>query len=340
MPAAILAFGVTVAYWPGILSSAVAPRWALLAVGLPLVSWLDPRRLPLSVAVLLGLFLYYAGVSIAWTSDPQEGAHEFIHLLIFAAAVVAGAGFTGSMDAVMRATAWGIGVSVIVGLTQLAGWWTLPQGPSPSGLFWNRDFLAELAAIVFVWAVLSRESRAAAITSIPLIFCGSRVALSAAAIGLLATQPKLSRWLLPFAALATVLATFLYSGKVSSIGERLTLWSDTATGITAFGHGLGSFFGDHPLWEQAHSDLLQGGYELGIGALLFAALLACGLREHPSLPLRGAMVCVLVEYMVAFPLHLPAPTFLAGFLLGHLVRREPCVRLQHSFRGGDLVAAS
>lgn len=341
MGASILAFGVTVAYWPGILASAVAPRWALLAVGLPLISWLDPRALPRHMLWLPVLFLAYAALSVMWSSDPLEGAHEWIHFAIFGTAMLAGANLSSEkIDMVFRAIACGLVASLAIGAAQMAGYSPLAnQGASPSGLFFNRDFLAEFAAIVFVWAVMSRELRAAVIASIPLIFCGSRVALSAAVVALLLVRPRRVLLVVPAAAAGLVAASVLWPGKLVSVNERLAMWWDAITNTTLFGHGLGSYAADHPVWEHAHSDLLQSGYELGIGGLLPAALMVAALARPAPAPLRAVVVCIAVEYAVAFPLHLPAPAFVAGIVLGYLLQRRGDVRVVRSLGGGDLVAA-
>ena len=57
---AVLGFAVSAAYWPGMLSAAFTPRWAVIAAGVFFVSSLDPRNIPESLRWTL-LFLLAMG---------------------------------------------------------------------------------------------------------------------------------------------------------------------------------------------------------------------------------------------------------------------------------------
>lgn len=68
----VLGFLVAVAYWPGLISAAVVPRWAILAVALPLLSWLDPRQIRLGIAGALVVLLLAIAISLQPLSQDRK----------------------------------------------------------------------------------------------------------------------------------------------------------------------------------------------------------------------------------------------------------------------------
>ncbi len=320
MGIALLGFGVAITFWPGLMSAAVVPRWCLIALGLPLVSWLDPRCLgPVTLALLIA-YVGYAGVSLLWAPDPMAGSNDLFRVLIFAGCVLAGANVEDP-TMFMRAMGWGVTLSSVLIVMQSAGWSGIAQATPPAGLFYNRDFAAELAAVFFVWAVFSRDIPLAVMLAIPLAVCGSRIALACAALGFVSARP---RWaVLPVMIMgATVVSlTLWHPEKLTTLMARMDIWEFTLFGVTPFGEGLGGFAVAQPVWEYAHSDLLQSFYELGIGALPLLAIMVLALRAV-DLPIRAAMACLVGEYATAFPLHLPATALVAGVLVGHLARKR------------------
>lgn len=333
----LLAFTVAIAFWPGLLSSAVAPRWALMAVGLPLCSRLDPREIDPRAQILIGALLTYAAASLLWSTGPLDGWNDLFRLLIFLGAILAGSN-QEDLSPVMRAMAWGVAVSALLVPFQLAGHSPVDEASIPAGLFYNRDFLAEAAAVFFVWAVFSREVWLAALLAIPLAVSGSRVALLCAAAGILSAGSR--KTMIGAACLVAVAVgvMFVFPNKIGSAETRLVLWQGGIGGIVPFGQGLGSFMAAHPTWEYAHSDLIQSFYELGIGAIPLLAFLIFATISPASAAIRGAMVCVFGEYLIAFPLHLPATTLVAGLLAGNLVRGRTAARAFGYVGRGGLVA--
>jgi hypothetical protein len=323
---AILGFAVAVAFWPGLMSAAVVPRWSLIAVGLPMVSWLDPRRLSDAGLILLGLYAGYAALSLAWAPDPITGTNDLFRILVFVGAVLAGACFE-DISPILRAVAWGVAISALIALIQLTGWSPVSQAESPAGLFYNRDVLAETAAILFVWALFSRQIVLASLLAVPLLVCGSRVALACVVLGIAAVRPRVALIGVLVIGLGIVVFTIWHPAKLNSGFVRLEIWHATLVGVTAIGNGLGSFAVAYPIPEHAHSDILQSFYELGIGATPLLALLLLATWKMASEPIGAAMACLFGEYAVAFPLHLPLTTFLAGLLVGNLVRRRDTVRV-------------
>lgn len=320
---AALAFAVAVAFWPGLLSAAVAPRWSLIAVGLPLTSWLDPRRLTRGAQICVSIVIAYAAVSLLWTPDALSGENDLCRLVLFGLAVLAGANVE-NLSPVMRAMGWGVAISSVLVIPQSLGWSPVIEAAPPAGLFFNRDFLAEIAAVLFVWACFAKHGKLLAmVLAVPLAICGSRIALLCVAAGMIAGSTRYARRFVTAVFLAIVacfaVITIFYPYKVNTAIIRFGIWELTLRGTTIAGDGIGSYIATFP-WEYAHSDLLQSFYELGIGGIALSTLFVLAVRAESSRAIRAAVVCMAVQYATAFPLHLPATAFLAGLLVGHVAR--------------------
>jgi hypothetical protein len=289
-----------------------------MAAGMPLASWLDPRRLSRTAQILVAAMVAYAALSLLWTPVQLSGMNDFCWLVLFAGAVLLGANIE-DLDSVLRAMGWGVAVSSAFAIGQLLGWHPVAEFAGPAGLFFNGDFLAEIAAVLFVYAFYVEALPLVIALSIPLAFCGSRVALLSAGLGLLVSRREIAFWGVGALVMAAGFAT-LWASKGASAAARFDIWYTTAAGITIFGHGIGSFVTTYPSWERAHSDFLQSLYEMGIGALPLVALFGLAARWADTIPVKAALVCIGAQYLTAFPLHLPATAFLAGVLVGNVVR--------------------
>jgi hypothetical protein len=343
-----LAFAVSVAFWSGLGGLATAPRWCLLAAGLPLVSWLDPRHLPPPLIWLLALGISYACLSLLWTPAKLTGINDLMMLLICVEALIAAAAID-DISPVLIALCIGVGISGLLAIVQVFGYSPVAQAIGsgwttlrPAGLFYNRGVLAETAAPLLVWAACSRRIVLAAPLAIPLLLCQSREAILAAGVGLCVALPRRAAMIagaLTLAAVGTI--TLLGIGKFVSLDERLLIWQTTISDLTLFGHGVGSFFATYPHWETAHNDALQLVSELGIGAIPFLAVLAIGLyRGWSQTAERAALVALMVEGIVSFPLHMPTTAFLGMVLVGDMVGRGYDLRGLRPYRGGALGAVS
>lgn len=332
--AAIWAFVVAAIYVPGLLSPAFTPRWAAIAIGAPLVSRLDPRRLDPVIAVLGLCAFVAAALSLRMSPDPLAGSLELIYLAILGVVCIAASNLD-SLDDIMTGLALGIGLSAAVCVIQSAGWSPLRQtGASPSGLFVNSETLAEFAAPVFLWLVLRQKLALAAVVAVAVILCQSRVATMAVVLGLAyAWRPK-SRVLLGLIAAAIVacavamlLAWGVGPARFMTAMQRVSLWGFTLDNLSFAGHGLGWFVSVDPTDEYAHSDVLQAMAELGIGAAFFVALPVLIFLNRGSYVERAALIAIGFEALVSFPLHMPASGFVAACLAGFMARRCAPVRM-------------
>lgn len=312
------------------LAAAYVPRWAVIALGLPLVGTLDPRAArpwPLAAAALT---LAVAALSLLHAPDPWGGALECWYLILLFGAFLLGAGID-DLGPLLTGCAAGLALSSALAVGQSFGWSPVPQDAAPAGLFWNREALAEFAAPLAVWMLATRRWAWFAVALVPLVLCHSRIAVAAAVLGAW-FLPGLSRRAAAASLAALILAAaaslfLLGDDKIASAMTRLILWGATAMAVTPLGHGLGWFAATHPTDSFAHSDVLQAFAELGAPAALLLAFPALALFDrrggHAD---RAAFIVLCAEALVSFPLHMPATGFLAGVLAGHLARRRDRVR--------------
>lgn len=304
----IAAFAVTVAYMPWFADAANAPRWALLSLMVPL-AW---RPLAWSRLHTPGMvFIVLAALSLLWTPVVVEGLQPLWQFILLGALFAIGVELE-SMEPIFVGAGWGLAVSSVLSLAQ----------DVPTGLFLNKNFLAEAAVLVFIGLVSYRRYALAAALLPAMLLPVSRGALLALVVAS-ALQWR-SRWLT-----AVLVTTFVAVVAVwpngASLGERYVIWTHTADHLTWLGHGLGSFYIDFPgfqedgfarRFEHAHNDLLELAYELGIGVLPLLALWLVAMLQVQ--PVRVVLVAFTVEGCFAFPLYLPVTAALGILVTGHL----------------------
>jgi hypothetical protein len=333
----LLGFAVSTAYVPTILQAAFAPRWIAIAIGVPLVSTMDPRNIPESLRWVLLFLLGVAAIATTWASpDPMGGYLELFFMVLLALSFLAGAGMA-SIDDVMTGIGLGLTVSALITLFEFS----TPSdqgrdemtGAAPTALFYNSEVYAEFAALVFVWAIARVRLTIAAVTLLPLMLCNSRIAILTAAIGALYTygpksKIKMAGAILGLAALAAALLFVFGISKMGSADQRLILWGSTILAWTQFGHGLGWYNVAQPGLEFAHSDAIQLIAELGIGG--FAALaipFVVFRKQRGNHAERALFIAICFQSIVSFPLHFPASGFLAAIVAGYLVSNRADLRM-------------
>ena len=318
--AALLGFAVSTAYWPGMLSAAFTPRWAVIAAGIPLLTSMDPRNVPEPVRWVLGLLIAFGAVSLLGSPDPMGGVLDLIFIVLLCGAFIAGAGLA-SLDDVMTGLAAGLAVSAILCLFQ----------PVPAGLFYSSEVMAEFAALVFVWAALRPRWLIAAIALVPICMSGSRIAAVVAAAGLI---PAVRPGVRVFAGLvlALVAGASLVLVKSGSAAERMALWAGTVAAWTPLGRGLG--WSGATYGNFSHSDVAQAVAELGIAAVLLAIIpLYAVINRRGNDAERAVFWAACFEAVVSFPLHMPATGFVAAIAAGCVVSVRPVV-LVGDYLGG------
>ena len=309
------------------------PRWWAIAIGLPLVSKLDPWSLTPSVRWVWLFGLVYAFAVLFVSRHPLEGSLDFFCLLLMFGVGIAAAE-RENLDQVMVGMVLGLGVSSVLVIPQHFGWSPVPQSAGPAGLFFNREVLAEVAAPLLVWSVVSRKLVLSLICIIPVALCDSRIAVLVSAVCIAYAFMPRKWWAYAIASVMMIglgggMLLLFGAGKIDSAGLRMVLWGAAYLDITTFGHGLGYWREAHPfpIEEFVHSDWLQFLVELGAGGIAFIALPILTLaRGKGSIAERCALVAVTLEALVSFPLHGAAGAFIFAALAGNMARDRALVR--------------
>lgn len=342
----IFGFLLSIAFDPYIYTGATDPRWALLAVSLPiLIAFSSPNNFTL--AHLFGvLFLAWASLTLIWTANLWDGLGQTTQLLILGLAIVYGSRLT-SLEPFVKGAALGITVSSALLLIPILRFDSLVSN-YPHGLFGNRNMFSEFAILIALALIAYRKwlflpGLAPAIFYYkPEIIGGSlvRSAILALCVGVVAFVWQWSRKAaLACIALITAIAfaSLIHGWKLGSIIERLEVWNAVWSGTNWWGHGIGSLFTLSPYlsatWDttlqrvdHAHNEFLEIAFELGgIGAGLYAGIIAYALclADRKMFPV---LLGFLVISEVAFPWHIPANAFMGALVIGHSVRDGKPVR--------------
>ena len=155
----VLGLFTTAAYWPGIFSPAMTPRWIALSLVAPALLLYRQRPVTLTRAHITGLaFILWAALTTFWSAAPLgkyaqcalAGGDTRRHLRLLLGSQ------TPSLRPFFIAASVGMALSGAVSTAQLAGWIDLSTITMPSGLFTNRIPMGEAAAIVLIWLIAER----------------------------------------------------------------------------------------------------------------------------------------------------------------------------------------
>ena len=317
-------------YIPGVSDLDILSGWIVLSLMLPFF-FLRPIRL--GVAHYLGLaFLGYATLSLLWAPVWQQGIWDLWQLAILAACFCLGD--RDDLPKLYKGLAIGIGINTILAICQKLGWQPVHHNNSdyPAGLFFNPDMLGESAALVSI-ALYSIRNYGLLVMTLPAVFLsGGRAAILSVVMILVLEGWKRSRVITLLIALNIVGVAYFDNHKITSFGERWALWQDTASGLTPFGHGAGSFFMLYPKYalrtdtmstrpEDPHNDYLGLAFQYGLGATLVFAILGIGLVS--SGPSRLVLLAFGLIAFVSFPIRIPIEGLVGMVALGRLCRTSP-----------------
>lgn len=339
--AGVLVFIVAIADLPGIQGAGLAPRWAVISIGIPmLVIGLPIRRSP---AHWLGLGLFgYAALSLIWTTVFYDGINELWQFSLYAGAFCVGAQLR-SLCGVYYGLGLGLIGSAIVVTFNLAGMTTpFPEvTPDSGGLFVNKNLMAEASAMALIGLAPSP------LALVPLALLGTAKCASAVlgvgAAGFLWLWIRV-RWAAALFALATAIALGGLAwgvGKVGTLEHRQDIWLDAIGDLRWFGHGVGSYWvaqaENSPRQElnterntrelHAHNDPLEIAFNYGLpGFILFASMVFYALGA-PAERERLVLIAFLVEGLFGFPLFMPTTGLVAAMVLGRLSGMRHRLRL-------------
>lgn len=359
-----LAFLVASVYWPTWDGGALTPRWVVFSIGV-LLLWGTPIRMTV-VHWLGGIFIVYAALSGLWSPQVWPWARDLWYLIV-TAAVFCAAAEQDDLSPVYIAFAAGVALSGFLAVPEMQGWIVLPNINHPAGLFGNKNYMAETAVVALVAAlpqwrrwwmwpvylglalaiVLPRARGALLGLDVVLIVYFFRYNTIAGAALLLATAA--AGWLMlgePSHPEANLSNTFILRAAIA--------WS-TLAHATWFGHGLGQFFTEFPLWTphvtilsqrpaEAHNEVINVLAELGLpGTVLWLGFF--GLVFHRAVGIvRLALLALLAISLTSFPLHLPATGFMVALLAADAVIARRRILLEQFVRrdrlGGRMVEGS
>lgn len=319
------------------LTSALAPRWAVLAVGIPLCLLLQERkdtnikRLP----YWLLLVLCAMAVPTLWAQDQFSSLDELIHF-----AILAGAFYLGAQERDLT-PAWlgiaaGVNISAVLALWQMLGWADIEQAIPPAGLFMNKNMFAE-AGMVSLVALLALGKRYYLLlpgTLVATILPASRAVYGALLITLAVMWSRKRPYLSATAFLLVLVAavtSFIFM-RAESASLRLEYWAAAVSHLSWLGHGANSFSALVPSAWYAHSEPVQLAYEFGVLALPLFVLVIYALGG-PHGPERLVLFAVVAVGLLSFPLRMPLTGFAAALAAGHLVAGRFDLRGHKPVRG-------
>jgi O-antigen ligase len=348
----LFGFVLAAMFWPGQAGAAEVSRWAVVALGCPALLFLIKVRVT-AVHCVSAAFLAWATLSIAWSTVFDDALNGWLQLVFLACAFVVGSSIASLMP-LYRGLALGLAISSGVAVAQQITGEPLVSvmynASAPPGLFVNPNVLGWSIAPVFV-ILLAQKTWIDAILALMilpgLIVSECRAAIGAAAICVIALLWLRNKY--AAGGLAVVVALFVVSAlpryvDAASLDMRLDMWRDIVSGITPFGHGIGSFYATYPLFDHhlaheaaywiqlshAHNDGLEVLFEFGfVGFGLLALLVTMALRRA-ELPERTGLVCIGIIALAGFPLYQPFTGCLAAFVAGHATRNW------HRLRGTEL----
>lgn len=329
----IIFFILTLLVVPIMSAGATVPRWAFLSI--VCAALLFKIEIPLGAWIVIA----YLGGTALVAPVGYEAAFLYWHFLLYAVLFI----YAWRLND-LRSVAIGVGLAMTfnsaVMLVERAGYQILPSTipGTAGGLFFNYNLASETAAMAValligyrLWWLIPGL--------LPTLALGSRGPILALGVaGCVAVWRRDRFWALMVFLLAALFVAVLWSYRINGLGtlaERFGVWQDMLPHLTLFGHGLGSFIIEFPLWEQhshvlelryesPHNDFLQVVYELGIGGAVLIAMLVWQMSRVKRSPAWYCLLVFLVEGCVGFPLYEPVTGGLAALCAGCLfVSRAP-----------------
>ncbi len=336
-------------WWPGLAGAAEPSRWAFLAVAIPLGLFLVRVR-PTRANILLGLFLAYAAISVAWAEVWYDAANGWFELALTAGCMVI-ASELEDVKWLYRGLALGILPSTIIGVFQQLGYYpvvaVMPGGQAlPSGLFVNPSMLGEACAPLAILMLVRRDWLYAMPVVAGLMLSQNRSGVIA--FGICCAAWILfngSRRLIAVFSVACLPILYLIATKGvdpwSSIWQRADIWDGAIKGLTWFGWGVGQFYVDFPVFSHAlsaeasptwiltahaHNDILEFAFELGLPGIALLSCIGWQVFRQANSPERYGILAICITAMVGFPFHMPFTAALGAVMAGHAVGSGSMVR--------------
>lgn len=231
--------------------------------------------------------------------------------------------------------------------SSMAAMWQAWSGTEVVGLFGNPNMMGEAAAVAIV-ALTAQGSWISAGAALPALMLAQARSALLATLFFLAGARSLIVVVLVCAAALLLLPEHRDFLATNSLVERATIWSDTMSRLTFFGHGLGSYATSlhstlsFRIAEHAHNDYLELAFELGVPGVVLGVTIAAAVFLGAANNERLVLGVLATEALFGFPLHAPATSAIGAVVAGHAARawgelRLDCVFSAAVFRDGDAV---
>lgn len=324
-PLFLLGFGVITIYVPGVFGAAITTGWLYLFIVIPILFLYCDIKLGFGF-----LFICYAILSLLWTETFNIGLYHLSQVLLLGCIFCVGQNIK-DLKPVFKGLALGLGVSAIIGVCQKFGYkyiYTLNEGIA--GLFINPNIFSEISVILLISLLILKLWWWIPVTLPGLILTQSRAAFIALIVGLIIWAWKLNKYLaiILFLSLSIIGIAFYWTRfDISSINERLSLWSDTIKGFNLFGNGVGSFEIVYPLYatnintevarpQYAHNDILNLVFEFGIGSILLLMVIFNVFKNKSSELI--ILYSIFTISLFTYPLHVPTTAFITFLVAGYI----------------------
>lgn len=339
----VLLFFLPLVFWPWSLDPANGPKWMFLSVIVPALYLFHQGTRWTHVHTMNTLWFGWSTLTLLWAVSIMDGVHALWKLLLVTILISLGISLSRvKANRCVIAFCLGVGINGILVFAQALGFDLIPQVAPPSGLFANRNYLAEagvmaLACLPMItprWLAVSLLAPVGFATLIP----KSRgVILVALILVFLAVWKRSKYWAVFLLAGAMNGALLWTEGKPIeylmedfSFQQRLTLWRETIAGLNLFGHGIGSYWAAFQLFganapehtfdfsigpDNPHNDILLLLSDLGVGAAIPLTLAFMAWRsgdDEIRYPLLAFGLCGLF----AFPLLNPGTVAVAAVFAG------------------------
>jgi hypothetical protein len=315
----LLGLAIMTAFIPNVVGAVSPTAWAIMWLIIPI--YLLKCKIEMTSIHWLGLlFLSYASLSLLWS---PHGALDLLQWFALAGVFMWSASLK-DIKAIVIGSVLGLIVSDVIAIFGID---IFKLTDKPAGLFVNSNVFAETSGMILILLLTYKLWR-----YLPVVIPGLLVSSRAVVLGLSMTflvwawrKSKVAA--ISISALGLVVVSVI--GHMSSIDARLGIWQDTISGLTLFGHGLGSFEYLFPLYSkhmdmsimrpvEAHNDILQLIFELGIGVIPLLAIIFKLLKVNDTHVY--AIIFFIVVGCFAFPLHMPITAFMVALVAGQLAR--------------------
>ena len=323
----ILGFLIMTAFVPGIVGAVSPTAWVVMLCGGSVL--LLKTEIKLTLIHWLGLlFLSYAAISCLWS---PHGALDFLHLLALTSVFVWAATLK-DLKTIVIGLALGLSVSAAIATLQYFHLvnFIFQATAKPSGLFVNSNVFSEITGMMLILLIVSKLWWFLPSVVPGLLVSSRSVALGLGLTGLLWVWSRSKSLaitiILLFGSLGLWLTDFT---NFQSIDERFDIWRDTISGFTLLGHGIGSFQYEFPFYAkhldislnhpfEAHNDILQLIFELGIGVIPLMLIMVILLKVNDAY--KYSLFFFIVIGLFGFPFYMPVTAFMAALVAGYLVK--------------------